>query len=315
MSETRKEHEKTESGAVADPEAPLSEAAESAPPTRAEEGGESSAAPEGEATAGDSEPLMADNPELVAALEEATAAVEGRGEAAAADREAETGDGAPGVAQVELAAASPPDAPHAEPGEEPDPIAALQGQLEEVQQRYIRLAADFDNFRKRTLKERQEALQFGHQNLVKDLLPTVDNLQRAIAHAEVEEGDVEALLLGVQMIFREFEATLGKHGVTAVDPQGGAFDPTHQEAVAQVPDANLPPNHVVTVLQRGYRLRDRLLRPARVMVSKRPEQPEEREGPHGGDGAGPEPPATERGDPGGSESPHLDPDAGESNDE
>ena len=151
-------------------------------------------------------------------------------------------------------------------------IAALRAEIEEKEQKYVRMAADFDNFRKRTLKDREEAHKYGHQNLVKDLLPSVDNLERAIAHAEKsEEGDVGGLLEGVELVARELAATLEKHGVTPVDPQGEPFDPALHEAMAQAPDASVPPNTVTEVFQRGYVLRTRLLRPARVVVSKAPE--------------------------------------------
>lgn len=144
-------------------------------------------------------------------------------------------------------------------------------ELRELNEKYVRLAADFDNFRKRTLKEREEAHQFGHQNLVKDLLPTVDNLERAIAHArEMDEGG--GLLEGVELVHRELEAALSKHGVAAIDPKGELFDPALHEAMAQLPDASVPPNTVIEVFQKGYQLRARLLRPARVAVSKLPDE-------------------------------------------
>jgi molecular chaperone GrpE len=144
-------------------------------------------------------------------------------------------------------------------------------ELRELNEKYVRLAADFDNFRKRTLKEREEAHQFGHQNLVKDLLPTVDNLERAIAHArEMDEGG--GLLEGVELVHRELEAALSKHGVAAIDPKGEPFDPALHEAMAQLPDGSVPPNTVIEVFQKGYQLRARLLRPARVVVSKLPDE-------------------------------------------
>lgn len=203
--------------------------------------------------------------ELEAALREATESVEAR----RADRDAAEGD----EIEVDLEAAAStsqdPDASVPNPG----PVADLEAQLEESQQKHLRLAADFDNFRKRTLKDRDEAHKFGHQNLVKDLLPSVDNLERAIAHAQKsEEGDIEGLLEGVELVSRELAATLEKHGVTPIDPDGEPFDPALHEAMAQAPDASVPPNTVVEVFQRGYVLRTRLLRPARVVVSKTPEE-------------------------------------------
>ena len=144
-------------------------------------------------------------------------------------------------------------------------------ELSKLQDRYIRLAADLDNFRRRALREREEAHQFGHQNLVKDLLATVDNLARAIEHArQSEAGDLESLLQGVELVERELLATLTKHGLGVISAEGERFDPSLHEAMAQVEDESADEGTVVQVLQRGYVLRDRLLRAARVVVSKRP---------------------------------------------
>jgi molecular chaperone GrpE len=148
---------------------------------------------------------------------------------------------------------------------------ALQGELEQSNERYVRLQAEFENFRRRGLKERQEAHSFGHQNLVKDLLSTVDNLDRALGHAEQNTGDdLQALLQGVELVSRELLVALGKHGVIRIDAQDQPFDPAIHEAMAQVESSDAPPNTVLQVLQTGYMLRDRMLRPARVVVSKAP---------------------------------------------
>src|SRR5690606_3010750 len=142
-------------------------------------------------------------------------------------------------------------------------------ELAAANERYLRLAADFDNFRKRALKDREEAHHFGHQNLVKDLLPSVDNLERALEHAREPGGAATpGMLEGVELVLRELHAVLAKHGVEAIDALGQPFDPAVHEAMAQVPDATRPPNTVVEVFQRGYQLRGRLLRPARVVVSR-----------------------------------------------
>lgn len=147
-------------------------------------------------------------------------------------------------------------------------VEALQAQLADAQDRLLRLQADFENFRRRTLKEREEAHQFGHQKLVKDLLPAVDNLDRALEHARKSgPGEFEGLLQGIELVQREVSNVLDKHGVTAIEAQGLPFDPVVHEALAQLPDDTVPPNTVVQVFQKGYRLRERLLRPAQVVVS------------------------------------------------
>jgi molecular chaperone GrpE len=146
---------------------------------------------------------------------------------------------------------------------------AAQKELEQTRDRLLRLQADFDNFRKRALRDREEALQYGSQNLVKDLLGVVDNLGRAIDHARQSGGgDLHGLLQGVELVWRELESVLGKHFVREIDAQGQVFNPALHEAMAQIPVANVAPNTIVEVLQKGYKLRDRLIRPARVVVAK-----------------------------------------------
>ncbi len=186
---------------------------------------------------------LAPNPELEAALKEAEASLEAREKAAAAPE----GGGA---------------------GE-------LAVQLKETEDRLLRLLADFENFKRRALKERTDANQYGHQNLVKDLLSTVDNLDRAIGHARESEGeDFENLLRGVELMQRELMTALGKHGVVRIEAVGKAFDPAVHEAMAQAPDGSVAPNTVIEELQTGYMLRDRLLRPTRVIVTRAPDEAE-----------------------------------------
>lgn len=145
-------------------------------------------------------------------------------------------------------------------------------ELEDAKERHVRLQAEFENFRRRTLKEKQESLQYGQQNLVKDLLSTVDNLERALGHVEHSgNADLQSILQGVELVHRELLAALAKHGVKVVDPAGEMFDPAYHEAMGQVPTTEVPPNGVVEVLQKGYLLQDRMLRPARVIVARAPE--------------------------------------------
>jgi molecular chaperone GrpE len=150
---------------------------------------------------------------------------------------------------------------------EPD----AEGQLAELQDAHLRLQAEFENFRRRGQKEREEALKFGPQNLIKDLLPTVDNLERAIDHAKGSgDSNLEGILQGVELVLGELKGVLGKHGISVIEAENGPFDPVVHEAVGQVLDASQPPNTVVEVLEKGYQLHDRMLRPARVIVSKAP---------------------------------------------
>ena len=160
-------------------------------------------------------------------------------------------------------------------------------ELEESKDRFLRLQAEFENFRRRTLKEKQESLQYGQQNLIKDLLAPVDNLERALGHFEQSTGgDLQTLLQGLALVQREFLAALGKHGVRVVDPKGEAFDPAFHEAMGQVASDDVAANGVVQVLQKGYVLKDRILRPAMVLVAAPPAAPSKRaaenEGPESG---------------------------------
>ncbi len=201
-----------------------------------------------------SEGVLTPNEELERALREATEAVEAR--EAARTHPAAPPTGSPAAPQPA------PEGPAAE-------VEALRAELLERQDRLIRLQADFENFRRRTLKEREEAYQYGHQNLVKDLLPTVDNLERAIGHARKSgREDLDGVLQGIDLVQRELMGVLAKHGVTEIEALGETFDPSVHEALAQVEDPTVPANTVVQVFQKGYRLRDRLLRPAQVVVSR-----------------------------------------------
>jgi molecular chaperone GrpE len=148
----------------------------------------------------------------------------------------------------------------------------LSLELKQTQDRLLRLQADFENFRRRALKEKTEAHQYGHQNLVKDLLSAVDNLDRAIDHASRSGGgDLESLLQGVELVRRDLLGALAKNGVMPIEALGQPFDPALHEAMAQAPDDTVAPNTVVEELQKGYKLRDRLLRPSRVVVARAPD--------------------------------------------
>ena len=133
--------------------------------------------------------------------------------------------------------------------------------------RYIRQVAELDNFKKRTARDREESARYANETLVKDLLPVIDNLERAIAHAS-SGGNGKPLVEGVDMVLKGFLDTLAKHGVQPVAAVGLAFDPAQHEALAQVECAEYQPNTVIEEHHRGYLMRDRLLRPALVTVSK-----------------------------------------------
>ena len=218
----------------------------------------------------ESEGTLAENPELEAALQEAAAAIDESGRVAEVNEVA-------GVSEV----AEVPKEGIAEAGTQVE-AGAQEGEpkverseLELAQGRLVRLQADFENFRRRAMKERTEVQQYGHQNLIKDLLSTVDNLDRAIDHArgatDSGSGGLESLLQGVELVQRELVGVMGRHGVNETEALGKPFDPALHEAMAQSPNDSVPANTIVEVLEKGYQLRGRLVRPSRVIVAQPPE--------------------------------------------
>jgi molecular chaperone GrpE len=144
--------------------------------------------------------------------------------------------------------------------------------LKEEHDRLLRGAADLENLRKRAVKEKEEVQKFGQERLLRDFLPVIDNLDRALEHAATA-ADFESFKKGVAMTRKLFEDTLGKQGVKGFTAVGQPFDPRLHEAMQQVESTTVPPNQVVSELVRGYTLNDRLMRPALVAVSKAPPQP------------------------------------------
>ncbi|MFZ2490889.1 MAG: nucleotide exchange factor GrpE [Thermoanaerobaculia bacterium] len=153
---------------------------------------------------------------------------------------------------------------------DPDAIAAAQQEAQELRDRYVRVLADFDNFRKRSEREKQDFFKYALGGIMKDLLPVIDNFDRALEHAE--EGD--DFHKGVLMIYKQLFDTLQKNGLKPVDEAGIRFDPNVHEAVVREDDPTVPSHTVVAVLQKGYFLHDRLVRPAMVKVAVGgPEEP------------------------------------------
>ena len=168
--------------------------------------------------------------------------------------------------------------PATEPSEadKKDEKSDLEGKLQEKEKeakdhydRYLRLSAEMENFKKRMEKEKGETYKFANENLLKDLLPILDNLERAMEHGQETENS-KALLEGVEMIHKGFLTVLEKYGVTRVEALGEEFDPNQHEAVMVQEEAGRPPGLVIAQLQKGYRLHNRLVRPAMVVVSKNP---------------------------------------------
>lgn len=160
---------------------------------------------------------------------------------------------------------------------EADPLAAVQQELAEAlaeKQKnwdlYLRERAELENFRKRMQREKEDLVRFANENLLREVLTVVDNLERAIDHARGSEETVQGLMEGVEMTLSQCRKLLEKFGVTPVAAVGEPFDPTWHEAMGQLESAEHPPNTVLQEMQKGYLLNDRLLRPALVLVSKSP---------------------------------------------
>lgn len=154
-------------------------------------------------------------------------------------------------------------------------IAALEAEaerLKEMHNKAILAAADYDNAAKRAQREMQETRKFASVGLARDLLPVVDNLRRALStvppEAAEENEQLKALVTGVEMIERELLAVFERHNIEVIIPQDDPFDPHLHEAMFEAPDAERPDGTITQVLQPGYRLHDRLLRPAQVVVAK-----------------------------------------------
>jgi molecular chaperone GrpE len=150
------------------------------------------------------------------------------------------------------------------PGPEAAPEAPAAQPEDEAAERYRRLAADFANYRRRSAEEYLDRERRAVEPLVRDLLPAVDGLRRALAVAP--PGD--PLAEGVAMVLRQMEEVLRRHGVTPIATVGEPFDPQHHEAVAAVPDADVDRDTVVAELRPGYALHDRVVRPALVSVAR-----------------------------------------------
>jgi len=169
---------------------------------------------------------------------------------------------------------------------QPDELAKLRQYLKvkeeeakENYERYLRQVAELENFKKRTNREREEAIRFANETLVKDLLPIVDNLERAVMHSK-DGANGKTLVEGIEMVLRGLFDVLAKHGVVQVSAVGQPFDPEKHEAMAQVEVETHKPNTIVEEYHKGYMFRDRLLRPALVSVAKPLESQEKKNGDH-----------------------------------
>ena len=157
-----------------------------------------------------------------------------------------------------------------------DETAVLQDQLTQAldetklhQEQYLRTLAEMENLRKRTQRDKEDLAKYANESILREILPVIDNLERAVEHAEQAEND-DGLFEGVQMTLTQFNQLLSKFGVEPVDAVGQLFDPAYHQAMGQMESAEHPVNTVVQQMQKGYELNKRLLRPAFVLLAKAP---------------------------------------------
>src|SRR6266550_2700991 len=159
------------------------------------------------------------------------------------------------------------------PSAAPDPAAELAKEAAELKDRLLRTLAEMENLRRRTEREIADARVYGVTNFARDILAVADNMERAMKALDDEirekaDAGVKALLDGVELTERELIKVMEKHGVRKIEPQGQKFDPNLHQAMLEIPDASVPAGTVVQIMQPGYTIGERVLRPALVGVSK-----------------------------------------------
>lgn len=157
--------------------------------------------------------------------------------------------------------------PRPEAEENPDEAARLAAQLAETRDKYLRLAAEFDNYRKRTVRQFESVIRTANDELVLELIAVMDNFELALEAAKTSDG-FSAFHQGVELIFKQLNELMAKRGLKTIEALGREFDPQVHEAVRQDEDPEQPSNTVMQEVQKGYRLGDRVIRPAKVVVNK-----------------------------------------------
>jgi molecular chaperone GrpE len=155
----------------------------------------------------------------------------------------------------------------------PEQMAELRekaAKADQLHEQLLRTAADLDNFKKRAARERQDAIKFANESLLEKLLPIIDNFEMALTAAGAQNTSIDALKSGVQMIAQQLKSTLTDAGLQEIEAAGKPFDPNFHEAISQQETKDAPEGTVVQQVRKGYRLRERLLRPASVVVAKKP---------------------------------------------
>jgi len=157
-------------------------------------------------------------------------------------------------------------------GNAPDDIEALKAEAAENWNKYLRAAAEIDNLRKRNARDVEHARRYGVERLAAALLPVRDSLEAALKAADDANMDVATMLEGEQATLRLLDQALEAAGIAEIDPEGEPFDPERHEAMSLLPSPTAEPNSVLTVVQKGYELHGRIVRPARVVVARAPDE-------------------------------------------
>ncbi|BDY03826.1 nucleotide exchange factor GrpE [Ferrimonas sp. YFM] len=152
-------------------------------------------------------------------------------------------------------------------------LAAAQAKVEEQKDSVVRAHAEMENVRRRSAQDVEKARKFALEKFAGELLPVIDNLERALATGDADNEAVKPLLEGVELTYKGFLAGVDKFGIKEIDPMGQPFNPDQHQAMAMQPSEEFPANTVMAVMQKGYELNGRLLRPAMVMISKGSDQP------------------------------------------
>jgi len=189
-------------------------------------------------------------------------------DSAQADAQSNCPPAAAGTAPAQPATPPPAEKP-ASPSPE-EQLAAAKKEAADNYGRYLRAVADLENYRKRTVREKDELRQYAATRVLEDLLPVLDNLALGLAAAKQTGAEMKGLIGGVEMVMAQLKAALANHGLVEIDPAGQAFDPHRHQAISHQPSATIPAEHVLTVVRTGYALNGRLLRPASVIVSSGP---------------------------------------------
>jgi|TARA_B100001093_G_scaffold425581_1_gene419147 molecular chaperone GrpE len=142
-------------------------------------------------------------------------------------------------------------------------------QVATLKEELLRQHAEMDNFRKRMSREQADRLKYHHMELIRELLPAIDSLERALTHSQQQEDASNSIIEGIEMVHRMMQESLNKFGVSRIEPHGEPFDPNCHQAVGMVQTDEVPENHVLDVFQVGYYLHDRVVRPAMVRVAEK----------------------------------------------